>query len=440
MRLWLAACAAVVALAGEEADAECQARGVFEGLKLRFEERQLPEGGSAAVLPGPVFYKRPLIRIPASAVLLPNDDVQQRVRQYARDQGPLQIDSSDGEAEQLVALALALLAERNSASSPFKSWLELVASEKPPLALQMSDRQQSILAGTTVESAREQMTRLRDAVLALAHPSDLTAEAKVEEANWALGVAARRAQHVVLPEDGRRVLRLIMVTDLFKMRMHPDALQAPPLVETTALAAGKERRLLLRAAERDYHAGEELFLWTGRLSDSELLLRGIARPNASSMKNPTGIGGKVRIPENWNTNPRTPNFKEFRKFNCTSQEAFEVRLSKKGWPMRSFVRCYRVAWLLLNNWYSPKVINQTQLLDKWPPPKKYSHEDWLGWTQADQAINSEIQEYCTTMRSRLRNSIDSTTAEDFRRSDNSVDKILWKLRSEESKADRKSVV
>ncbi|CAE7650114.1 unnamed protein product [Symbiodinium microadriaticum] len=157
------------------------------------------------------------------------------------------------------------------------------------------------------------------------------------------------------------------------------------------------------------------------------------------MKNPTGIGGKVRIPENWNTNPRTPNFKEFRKFNCTSQEAFEVRLSKKGWPMRSFVRCYRVAWLLLNNWYSPKVINQTQLLDKWPPPKKYSHEDWLGWTQADQAINSEIQEYCTTMRSRLRNSIDSTTAEDFRRSENSVDKILWKLRSEESKAFKECV-
>ncbi|CAE7246490.1 unnamed protein product, partial [Symbiodinium sp. CCMP2592] len=90
------------------------------------------------------------------------------------------------------------------------------------------------------------MTRLRDAVLALAHPSDLTAEAKLEEANWALGVAARRAQHVLQPEDGRRVLRLLMVPDLFTMRMHPDALQAPPLVETTALAAGKERRLLLR--------------------------------------------------------------------------------------------------------------------------------------------------------------------------------------------------
>ena len=62
-------------------------------------------------------------------------------------------------------------------------------------------------------------------------------------------------------------------------------------------------------------------------------------------------------------------------------------------PMRSFVRCFRVAWLLLNNWYKPQVrasgrgrgdaltrcrkpprevINQTNLLDKWPPPKKYS--------------------------------------------------------------------
>ena len=24
-------------------------------------------------------------------------------------------------------------------------------------------------------------------------------------------------------------------------------------------------------------------------------------------------------------------------------------------PMRSFVRCFRVAWLLLNNWYKPQV-------------------------------------------------------------------------------------
>eukprot|EP00435_Cladocopium_sp_Y103_P022921 s2924_g5.t1 len=179
--------------------------------------------------------------------------------------------------------------------------------------------------------------------------------------------------------------------------------------------------------------------------------------NESTLKNPTGIGGKagiaenwswfqgfdflkpsfsipVAIPENWNSNPRTPNYKEFRKFNCTSQEAFEVRLSKKGWPMRSFVRCFRVAWLLLNNWYKPQVINQTSLLDKWPPPKKYSHEDWLGWTQADQATNLQIQEYCQAMRSGLRESLSSAAAEEFRRSHDPVDRLLWRIRSEESKA------
>ncbi|CAJ1355653.1 unnamed protein product [Effrenium voratum] len=206
-----------------------------------------------------------------------------------------------------------------------------------------------------------------------------------------------------------------------------------------------------KAAERDYRQGEEVFLWhraqrSGRHSDSEpgpelglcsvgsgLSLRADKTPWA---KNPTGVGGKVSIPENWNPNPRTPSMKEFRKFNCTSQEAFEVRLSPKGWPMRSFVRCFRVAWFLLNDWYTPKVINQTHLLDKWPPPKKYSHDvtDWLGWTQADQATNSKIQQYCKAMKEKLRESITSVMAEDFRKSEDAVDKVLWRLRNEESKA------
>ena len=89
--------------------------------------------------------------------------------------------------------------------------------------------------------------------------------------------------------------------------------------------------------------------------------------------------------ENSLLTPTDPNRSSLTVFNMFQR--FSLR------PMRSFVRCFRVAWLLLNNWYKPQVrasgrgrgdaltgvgkpprevINQTNLLDKWPPPKKYS--------------------------------------------------------------------
>eukprot|EP00435_Cladocopium_sp_Y103_P070980 s4_g36.t1 len=48
---------------------------------------------------------------------------------------------------------------------------------------------------------------------------------------------------------------------------------APPLWHSMV----KERNVLLRAADRDYRADEEIFLWSGRFSESELLLRSVSR-------------------------------------------------------------------------------------------------------------------------------------------------------------------
>lgn len=245
------------------------------------------------------------------------------------DRSPLTFGSSDGEAEQILTLALALLQRRRQPDADETSFITAVAEEEPPLALQLTERQKAILVGTTVEALPEQAKALLDAMVSVGEV--------VDDAAWALGVVLRRAQHVISPEDGRRWLHLPMLPELLPLRYHPDALQAPPLWQTSVKVDGQERNVLLRAAERDHRENEEIFLWSGRFSESELFLRGVSRSaNESTLKNPTGIGGKVAIPENWNSNPRTPNYKEFRKFNCTSQEAFEVRLSKKGWPRKQW--------------------------------------------------------------------------------------------------------
>lgn len=380
-----------VLASGESGDVSCDADGVFKS--------KLEEGTGR--LAQRVFYQRPILRIPQTLLLAADENLQRKLRDFwARRMelppGPaLAFGHSDGEAEEILFLSLALLEERRR--DPLHAFFLATEHEEPPLALKLTDRQMSILVGTTVEALPQQAKDLQDALVSLGEDP--------MEAAWALGVVLRRAQHVLSPEDGGRRLRLAKVPQLLVLSPHPDAFQAPPFIEARVNVSGQERHALLLAADRDYQAQEEIFLWSGRLSDSELILRGVSRNE--SFKNPTGYGGKVTIPDNWNSNPRTPNYKEFRKFNCTSQEAFEVRLSKKGWPMRSFVRCFRVAWLLLNGWYTPQVIDQTSLLDKWPPPKKYSHHDWLGWTQADQATNNQIQDYCKTLRQRLRESTKS---------------------------------
>jgi len=76
---------------------------------------------------------------------------------------------------------------------------------------------------------------------------------------------------------------------------------------------------------------------------------------------------------------------------------------------------------------------------KWPPPPKYSKDDWLAWTQADREANNVIMDYCKMMRQRLKDTMDSATAEDFRQSGDPTDKLLWHLRAEESKTFKECV-
>merc|ERR1712194_187267 len=110
---------------------------------------------------------------------------------------------------------------------------------------------------------------------------------------------------------------------------------------------------------------ETVYMWPGQFSNSELALR-VGR---SFAKNPVGIGGKPSVPANWNPKAaNTPNYKEFAKYNCTSIEVFRIRLSLKGWPVRSFIRCQRIAWFLANSWYKAEYVDRMHLLNKWPPP------------------------------------------------------------------------
>ncbi|CAE8619255.1 unnamed protein product [Polarella glacialis] len=74
-----------------------------------------------------------------------------------------------------------------------------------------------------------------------------------------------------------------------------------------------------------------------------------------------------------------------------------------------------------------------ELLDKWPPPKKYRHKDWLVWTQSDQDLNTDISDYCSLMRNRLKDSLSAELAEDFRQSKDATDRLLWQLRAEETR-------
>merc|ERR1712139_516033 len=125
--------------------------------------------------------------------------------------------------------------------------------------------------------------------------------------------------------------------------------------------------------------------------------------------------------------------------NCSSLDSFELRFNIRGYPMRDYVRCFRVSWFLANGWYSPAYTKRIRELDKWPPPKKYTKEDWLSWTQADREVNKIVKEYCEMMRQQLKDTIDSETANDFRKSSDPMDRLLWHLRGEESRTFKQCV-
>ncbi|CAL1151966.1 unnamed protein product, partial [Cladocopium goreaui] len=85
--------------------------------------------------------------IPESSLIQADADLQQRVQSYLSER-PLTFGSSDGEAEQILTLALALLQRRRQPDADETSFITAVAEEEPPLALQLTERCQAANGGS----------------------------------------------------------------------------------------------------------------------------------------------------------------------------------------------------------------------------------------------------------------------------------------------------
>jgi len=373
-----------------------------------------------------VPYGRPIARIPWGTLIGP--DIPSVGQLLPKQQ-------------QLLSLVCPLIAESRKPDSVHREWLDVVSREHLP-ALRFTDRQQRALEGTTVQRARKEMMELVDFIGASAPSCTSLHNQPVswEEGAWALAVVERHA-HLVEPalgtsgdDIGAWPRLLLPLVELLSVRRHPDPSLAGAFREETMGIEGASRQIVQRA-RRDMAAGDEVVTWAGRLSNSDAVLRF----GATYLQNPTGVGGNISRPPNWSENQGTPNSREFRKYNCSSLDAFELRISPKGWPERTFVRCQRVALLLKSGWYSPRYIDRIQELNKWPPPKKYNQDDWLGWTQADREVNFMILEYCRRMRQQLKETITAATVDDFKNSPDPTDQLLWALRVEESRTFKECV-
>mmetsp|Transcript_57088 Transcript_57088/g.158058 ORF Transcript_57088/g.158058 Transcript_57088/m.158058 type:complete len:434 (-) Transcript_57088:66-1367(-) len=396
---------------------------------------------AAMVLSDDVFYGRAIMKIPRHALLsietAPDLELRRELSRFLFEERVLEkihnITSED--TTHLLSLAYPLIAENRDPGSVFREWLNAAQDERLPV-LELSERQRRVLRGTTVEGAYDEMLRNRDLIMETA--PNLTSFRKwpvsPAEATWALAVIMRHARVVHPHQDVREIrdprMYLFPLKDLLDLQLHPDPGVAISFQEEIILEDGKrEEEMVLQIARRDMPKGEEVFLWPGRLSNSEMIVRhGIAFPH-----NPVGIGRNVSQPPNWTPNKNTKIRREYDKYNCSTLEAFELRFSPTGYPMRNFVRCYRVSWFLTNGWYTPALQKRQRELNKWPPPEKYKKEDWLAWTQADAEVNKVILEYCQKMREQLRDTMDAATAEDFRKSKDDMDRLLWHLRGEESR-------
>lgn len=396
---------------------------------------------TAMVVTEDVFYGRSIIKIPRHALISVETAEPKSLRQdlnsFLFDKKLLEKDFNvTGEDNlHLLSLAYPLIAMNRDPDSVFREWLDRLAGERLTV-LELTKRQRAVLKGTTVEGAYKEMARNRDLIRNTAGNLTFFAKERVgqAEATWALAVIMRHARVVHPHQDVRETrhprMYLFPFAELLDIQLHPDPGVAISFQEEIVLENGKrEEEVVVQIARKDMPKGEEVFLWPGRLSNSEM----IVRHGLAFSKNPMGIGRNITQPPNWHENPASNIRKEYERYNCTSLESFELRFSPLGSPSRTFVRCYRVSWFLTNGWYSPALLSRRRELEKWPPPKKYGKDDWLAWTQADQEVNRVILEYCRDMRERLKDSIDAATAEEFRKSKDPVDKLLWQLRGEESK-------
>lgn len=419
------------------------------GLKLNIKRTTVEEPAfagqparnrTAMVLSDDVFYGRAILKIPRHALLsietAPKMELRRELNKFLFEDAMLEkaFNITGEDRTHLLSLAYPLIAEDRDPSSIFREWLDAARSEKM-LALELTPRQRKVLEGTTVEGACAEMERQRDIILQTASNISYFAARPVtrEEAAWATAVIMRHARLVHPHQDVRQTrsprMYLFPLVELLGIQLNPDPGVAIAFQEEITLDDNKEEEMVLQIARRDMAKGEEIFAWPGRMSNSELVLR----HGITFQKNPTGVGDNATLPQNWSPNKDTKVRKEFELYNCSSEDNFELRFGPTGWPHRDFVRCYRIAWFLDNGWYTPALKSRMRELNKWPPPKKYSKDDWLSWTQADADINRVILNYCKRIRERLKDTIDTETANEFRASSDPTDKLLWHLRSEESK-------
>lgn len=443
---------AAVTMNAKDFWAEMKKRGLKVKLRRRTVEEKAQAGRAARnrtamVLSDDVFYGRSIVQIPREALLsveshIVDLELRQELSKLLFEERTLARDYNitGEEATHLLSLAYPLISENRKPASVFREWLDAVKNEVLP-ALELTERQRRVVKGTTAESAFPEMVRLFQLILDTA-PNVTFFKGKAvsrDEALWALAVIMRHARVVHPHQDVRETrdprMYLFPLPELLGVQLHPDPNTGISFQEEIIAEAKKEEEMVLQIARRDMAKGEEVFFWPGRLANSDMVMR----HGFMFTDNPVGIGFNITEPPNWNPHKESNVRKEYDKYNCSTLEAFELRLSPKGYPMRSYVKCFRVSWFLSNGWYSPALQSRIRDLNKWPPPKSYKNEDWLSWTQADQELNRVILSYCKQMRQQLKDTMDVATAEDFRKSKDPMDRQLWHLRGEESRTFKQCV-
>jgi hypothetical protein len=415
--------------------AEIKRRGLY--LKIKKHPNR-----TAMILSDDVYYGRAIMKIPRAALIslesAPNVELRRECTRFLFDDEVLakKFNITAEDSIHLLSLAFPLVAEFRNPDSLFRDWLD-ATKDQQMFVLTLSERQLRVLNGTTVEGARKEMEAQRSLIQDTA--GNLTyfqkARMTLEEADWALAVIMKHSRVVHPHQDVRETraprMYLFPLLELLDVQLHPDPNKAISFQEEITLEDGKrEEEMVLQIARRDIPKGEEVFLWPGRLSNSEM----VVRHGISFEKNLVGIGRNVSQPPNWSEDPEAKLRKEYDRYNCSTLTAFELRVNVRGYPMQNFVRCYRISYFLTQGWYQPGLIKRVRELNKWPPPEKYTSTDWLTWTQADQEVNKHILEYCADMRRQLKDTMDAETAADFRKSTDPVDRLVWQLRGEETRS------
>ncbi|CAE8594683.1 unnamed protein product [Polarella glacialis] len=300
--------------------AEMKRRGLQLKLKRKLVEEKpfagLPaRNRTAMVVSDDVFYSRAIIKIPRHALLSAETasdlrGLRKELQEFLFEGDRLNklLNVTGEESSHLLSLAYPLIAEQRDPDSVFREWLDVARSEQL-FALQLTHRQRQILSGTTVDGAYEEMVRNRDLILHTAGNLTFFRADKpvtVDEASWALAVIMRHARLVHPHQDVRETrdprMYLFPLVELLDVELHPDPGVAITFQEEILMDGKKEEEMVLQIARRDMPKGEEIFLWPGRLSNSEM----VARHGQSFRSNPVGLGRNVTQPPSWSENKAPP--------------------------------------------------------------------------------------------------------------------------------------